>query len=78
MEPSHSVFGDVGQLAQQTGWSVRYILNGVNVVQLALMTADAPRYIPPKKADARSLAKAVPDGEKKPSSWDEFRKQAGI
>lgn len=28
----------------ETGWSLHYILNKVNVVMLALMTADAPHY----------------------------------
>lgn len=28
----------------ETGWSLRYILDKVNVVMLALMTADAPHY----------------------------------
>lgn len=34
----------IGQLAMETGWSLHYILNKVNVVMLALMTADAPHY----------------------------------
>ena len=28
----------------ETGWSLRYILDKVNVVMLALMTADAPHH----------------------------------
>lgn len=28
----------------ETGWSLNYILDKVNVVMLALMTADAPHY----------------------------------
>lgn len=34
----------IGQLAMETGWSLHYILDKVNVVMLALMTADAPHY----------------------------------
>lgn len=33
------------QVAQATGWSVDYILWGVNWETLALMLADAPRYV---------------------------------
>ena len=29
----------------ETGWSLHYILHRVNVVMLALMTADAPHYM---------------------------------
>ena len=28
----------------ETGWSLRYILNRVNVVMLSMMAADAPHY----------------------------------
>ena len=34
----------IGQLAMETGWSLRYILCRVNVVMLSLMAADAPHY----------------------------------
>lgn len=40
---SHSPFGIVWQIATATGWSVRYILWGVNYQTLRMMLADAPR-----------------------------------
>lgn len=44
LDGSHSPFGFVWQIAAETGWSVRYILWGVNVQTLLMMLADAPRY----------------------------------
>lgn len=44
----------IGQLAMETGWSLHYILDKVNAVMLALMTADAPHYeedVPRSPAD---------------------------
>lgn len=32
------------QIADATGWSVDYILNGVNYQTLIMMLSDAPRY----------------------------------
>lgn len=37
MEPAHSPFGLVGQIARDTGWSVDYIMRGVNYPMLMLM-----------------------------------------
>ncbi len=42
----------VWQIAAATGWSVRYILWGVNYQALRMMLADAPRYV--KKGEKRS------------------------
>ena len=50
-EPSHSLFGVVGQLATETGWSIDYILDKVNVVTLQLMMADMPHWVKPQKPD---------------------------
>ena len=50
-EPSHSLFGVVGQLATETGWSIDYILDKVNVVTLQMMMADMPHWVPPQKPD---------------------------
>jgi hypothetical protein len=36
----------VWQIANATGWSVDYILNGVNYQTLIMMLSDAPRYVP--------------------------------
>ncbi|APW35146.1 hypothetical protein [Prevotella intermedia] len=33
------------QIASATGWSVDYILNGVNFQTLIMMLSDAPRYV---------------------------------
>lgn len=41
---SHSPFGIVWQIAAATGWSVKYILWGVNYQTLRMMLADAPHY----------------------------------
>lgn len=50
-EPSHSPFGFVWQIANATGWSVDYILEGVNYQTLIMMLADAPRYVRKKKEE---------------------------
>ena len=39
----------VWQIAAATGWSVRYILWGVNYQTLRMMLADAPRYVKKKE-----------------------------
>lgn len=44
-EGSHSPFGFVWQIASATGWSVDYILDGVNYQTLILMLSDTPRYV---------------------------------
>ena len=38
-------------MAAATGWSVRYILHGVNYQTLIMMLADAPRYVRKKKEE---------------------------
>ena len=59
-EGSHSPFGFVWQIASATGWSVDYILNGVNFQTLIMMLSDAPRYIDGKQATADEQS---PEGE---------------
>ena len=44
-EGSHSLFGFVWQIAGATGWSMDYILTGVNYQTLIMMLSDAPRYV---------------------------------
>lgn len=44
-EGSHSPFGFIWQIADATGWTVDYILWGVNYQTLLMMLADAPRYV---------------------------------
>ena len=48
-EGSHSPFGFVWQIASATGWSVDYILDGVNYQTLIMMLSDAPRYVRKKQ-----------------------------
>lgn len=50
MEGSHSPFGFIWQIASATGWSVDYILHGVNYQTLIMMIADAPRYVDARRA----------------------------
>jgi hypothetical protein len=50
-EPSHSPFGFIWQVADATGWKVKYILEGVNFQTLIMMLADAPRYIRKKQEE---------------------------
>ena len=40
------------QIASATGWSVDYILDGVNYKTLIMMLSDAPRYVRRKKGTA--------------------------
>lgn len=42
------------QIASATGWSVDYILNGVNYQTLIMMLADAPHYVRKQKKDTDS------------------------
>jgi len=39
----------VWQIASATGWSVDYILDGVNYQTLIMMLSDAPRYVRKKQ-----------------------------
>lgn len=41
------------QIASATGWSVNYILDGVNWQTLILMLSDAPRYVRKKRNGGR-------------------------
>ena len=54
-ESSHSLFGMLWQVAQATGWSVDYILWGLNWETLVLMLADAPRYMKVEKGAERGV-----------------------
>ena len=58
-EPSHSPFGFVWQIADATGWSVDYILEGVNYQTLIMMLADAPRYVRKKKEERSAEEEAA-------------------
>ena len=61
-EGSHSPFGFIWSIAAATGWSVDYILHGVNYQTLMLMIADAPRYVEAqRKADGQSAEDEASD-----------------
>ena len=60
MEPSHSPFGLIGQIARDTGWSIRYILHGVNYPTLMLMWRDCPRHIPARRKTPAELPGRCP------------------
>jgi hypothetical protein len=55
----------VWQIASETGWSVDYILNGVNYQTLIMMLSDAPHYVSKKKngkpKDERSAMEEADD-----------------
>ncbi len=46
------------QIASATGWSVDYILHGVNYQTLIMMLCDAPRYVK-KKTGKNDSGKTV-------------------
>lgn len=48
----------------ETGWSLHYILNKVNVVMLALMTADAPHYEEDAPRSPADLIRELEEREK--------------
>ena len=47
------------QVVQATGWSLDYVLWGVNWETLVMMLADAPRYIKVKRGNERAARKKV-------------------
>lgn len=51
-EGSHSPFGFIWSIASQTGWSVDYILDGVNYQTLIMMLSDAPHYVSKKRGSS--------------------------
>lgn len=55
-EGSHSPFGFIWQIASATGWSVEYILHGVNYQTLIMMIADAPRYVDKKQKETDNMS----------------------
>ena len=67
-EPSHSLFGVVGQLATETGWSLDYILDKVNVVTLQMILADMPHWVPPQKPDMMQQIREMEEREKQRNS----------
>ena len=55
----------IGQLATETGWSVDYILDRVNVAMLQLMMADMPRYVTPQQPSLIERIREMEEREKK-------------
>lgn len=51
------------QIAAATGWSVRYILSGVNYQTLIMMLSDAPRYVRRKVQKPDSSISAEEEAE---------------
>lgn len=47
------------QIADATGWSVDYILHGVNYQTLLMMLSDAPRYVRRKKKGGTAKGKTA-------------------
>lgn len=47
----------IWQIASQTGWTVQYIMRGVNYQTLLMMLSDAPRYITPFKGKDKNKKK---------------------
>lgn len=59
MEGSHSPFGLIWQIANATGWSVRYIMWGIPYPALMLMLMDAPKYVKGGKRKNQKKVNAV-------------------
>ena len=62
-ECSHSPFGFIWQIASATGWSVDYILDGVNWQTLIMMLSDAPRYVRQKKGKGNGRSQSERSAE---------------
>lgn len=67
-EPSHSLFGVIGQIATETGWSLDYILDKVNVVTLQMILADMPHWVSPQKPDMMQQIREMEEREKQRNS----------
>jgi hypothetical protein len=52
----------IWQIASATGWSVKYILRGVNYQTLLMMLSDAPRYITQKGNGNKGKSKKMAEG----------------
>lgn len=70
-DPAHSPFGLIGQIARDTGWSMRYIMRGVNYPTLMLMWQDYPRHVDVrKKTTLEYLRELEAEDNKAASSGD--------
>lgn len=47
-------------LAEKTGWTYHYILNGVAWINIRMMLADAPQYVSARK-DSDTITEATDD-----------------
>ncbi len=68
MEPAHSPFGLIGQIARDTGWSVNYIKRGINYPMLMLMWQDYPRHVDGRKKTTLELFREMEAEEDAKSS----------
>lgn len=68
MEPAHSPFGLIGQIARDTGWSVNYIKRGVNYPMLMLMWQDFPRHVEGRKKTTLEIFQEMEEEEKREPS----------
>lgn len=70
-EPAHSPFGLIGQIARDTGWSMKYIMAGVNYPALMLMWQDYPRHVDGrKKTTLEYLRELEAEEDRKTASED--------
>lgn len=67
-EPAHSPFGLIGQIARDTGWSMKYIMRGVNYPTLMLMWQDYPRHVDGRKKTTLELFREMEAEEDKAAS----------
>lgn len=72
-EPAHSPFGLIGQIARDTGWSINYIMRGVNYPMLMLMWQDYPRPVQGRKKTPLELFKELEAEENKEKAQKEKR-----
>lgn len=64
------------QVASATGWSVDYILHGVNYQTLVMMLSDAPRYRRVRKGDKVRGGHVEADSAPQPINADEASAEA--
>jgi len=70
-EPAHSPFGLIGQIARDTGWSLKYIMRGINYPTLMLMWQDYPRHVDGrKKTTLEYLRELEAEEDRKTASGD--------
>lgn len=56
----------MGQIARDTGWSVDYIMRGVNYPMLMLMWQDFPRHVEGRKKTTQEMVAEMRSRNKQP------------